>query len=221
MVQTFGQVLPLAVFMALSTVPILVTITLLLGAQTTASSVTFVVGWLVGMFGVVGALFLGANALPELSDVEWPLIGWVEIIIGLALVAYSVVSFLRRHRARGAAGSPRWLSAISAIRPLPALGLALALCLRPKAFLVSSAAAIAVAAGELLAPTSLVLLLLFVAIGGSSVLVPVVISLVRPNAMRRPLEKTQSWITANNRAIAFVAALLTGIFVLGHGLTEL
>jgi hypothetical protein len=221
MVQTTGQLLPLAACVALSSIPIMIIITILL-AGGSVSSVTFLVGWAVGMFMVLGVLSLGATLLPaESAFATLPLVGWVEIVIGSALVVYGAVAFATRRSAHTRTELPRWLRAIGTVRPVPSLALALALNVRPKALLVSSAAALVVGSSPLVGSVVVGELLIFVAIGTSSVLVPVVVSLARPRAMRRPLEAADRWITLNSRTVTLVAALLTGVVVIGHGMTML
>jgi hypothetical protein len=222
MVQTVGQLLPLAVCIALSTVPIIVTITLLLGPRSRGSSLGFLLGWVIGMFLVVTVLYLLASALPATTvPSDRPVVGWVEIAIGLALIAYGVVAFIRHPKQRPEGQLPRWISAIGTVRPITAFGLALVLCLRPKALLISIAASLVVAGSSLGFTASLIVFAIFVGIGAATVLVPVVVSLARPDAMKRPLQGAQGWISRNSRTVTTVAVLIVGTVIVGHGMTEL
>ena len=222
MVQTVGQLLPLAVCIALSTVPIIVTITLLLGPRSRGSSLGFLLGWVIGMYLVVTILYLLASALPGTRLPSYrPLVGWVEIVVGLTLIAYGVVAFIRRPKQRPEAELPRWISAIGTVRPITAFGLAIVLSLRPKALLISVAASLVVAGSSLGFTASLIVFAIFVGIGAATVLVPVVVSLARPNAMKRPLESAQAWISRNSRTVTTVAVLVVGTVIVGHGMTEL
>ena len=170
---------------------------------------------------MTGLLLLGANRIPGPRSLRYPdTVAWTEIVIGVGLIAYGVVSFVRRRSRAPQTEVPKWLHAIGGVRPLPAAGLALALCCRPKALLICSAAAIALGSGRNDPTTDVVTLLVFVAIGASSVLAPVIVSLARPQTMRRPLQATERWITRNSSTVTFVAALVIGVVVVGHGMTQ-
>jgi hypothetical protein len=52
--QAIGQLLPLAIGVALSPVPIIVVIALLCSARATANGLAFLLGWLIGVGAVAG-----------------------------------------------------------------------------------------------------------------------------------------------------------------------
>jgi hypothetical protein len=113
------------------------------------------------------------------------------------------------------------LRAVGTIRPVAALGLAIALTLRPKALLVSTAAALIIGTSRLTVPETVIVLAVFVAVGGSSVAVPIILALGNPTMMRRPLEASRNWIIRNSRTVTLVVVFLIGTFVLGDGMTRL
>lgn len=222
MIQTIGQLLPLAACVALSSVPIMVIITILLGPRSRGPSLAFLIGWAVGMFGVLGLFSLGVSLVKSpISFGSGPLIAWVEIVIGIGLVAYGAINFARTRKRPVSDELPRWLRAMETVRTVPALGLAIVLNLRPKALLISSAAAIVIGSSGLVGSAVVIEILIFVAIGSSTVIVPIIVSLARPNAMRRPLQSARRWITTNSGTVTLVAALLTGVVIVGHGMGDL
>jgi hypothetical protein len=200
----------------------MVILTILLAPESAVSSVAFAVSWIVGLCLVTGLMVVGANQLRGFTlPYSANAIDWVEILIGIALVAYGVGSFIARRGKPPQTELPTWLHTIGGVRPLPATALALALCLRPKGLLVCSAAALAIGASRSTPASDVIALLIFVGIGASTVLAPVTVSLVRQDAMRRPLEAAERWITRNSRTVTFVAALVIGVVIIGHGMTGL
>ena len=63
--QAVGALLPIAVALAVSSVPIIVMIMILLSPRRNASALPFLLGWVIGIALVVFLSTLGANALPE------------------------------------------------------------------------------------------------------------------------------------------------------------
>ena len=220
MVQVLGQLLPLALVVALSTVPLLVVITILLAPGSAASSLTFLIGWPIGMLAAVALFYLGANLIPGPFLLRnRPVLGWAEIVLGLLVVIIGIVQF-RRTRGRSPK-PPAWIGSVGRVRPAAAFGIAIALCFRPKALLLSSAAAIIIGASRVEGIGALVVILIFVALSASSVVVPIIAMRLRPDAMRRPLQSAEAWIVRNSRAVTLVAASFAGVFIIGHGMTQL
>ena len=66
MLSALGPLLPIAVAVAVSSVPIMATILILLSPKRNRSAIPFLIGWLVGMAAVVVVAALGA--MPSRSD---------------------------------------------------------------------------------------------------------------------------------------------------------
>ena len=63
--QAIGHILPFAVAVALSSVPIMATIFILLSPNRSRSSLPFLIGWVLGIAVVVTLCTLGAQAIPS------------------------------------------------------------------------------------------------------------------------------------------------------------
>jgi Sap, sulfolipid-1-addressing protein len=217
-----GQLLPVMVAIALSSVPVMVTVTILLAPGSRRSALLFLAGWLAGMFAVPGLLTWGFQSVPGASSRRnQGTVGAIEVVLGLALMAYGIVRFVRRRRSPPPTELPKPLRSVGAIRPGAALGLGLLLNLRPKALLLSASAAVIIGTSGLAASEAAVALLLLVAVGGSTVTVPVVLAVTDPDGMRRPLEATRTWLIRHSSAVTAIVAFAVGAFVLGTGVTQL
>ncbi|KFF60330.1 hypothetical protein JF66_05155 [Cryobacterium sp. MLB-32] len=90
MLQALGQLLPIALAIALSTVPIMATVLILMSPNRNRSSLPFLVGWVVGIGLMAGVFTLGAHVFAAPNPREpnnSALLGIVQIVIGLLLVA--------------------------------------------------------------------------------------------------------------------------------------
>src|SRR4051812_41445281 len=222
MINAIGQLLPLMVAVALSSVPMMVTVTILLTPRSGPSALLFLIGSLVGMFAVTGLLALTVQAVPASSARrDQDVVGADAVVLGLALIVYAVVQFVRSRRSGAQTELPRLVRSVGSIRPVPALGLGLVLNLRPKALLLSTSAAVLLGTTRLSLPETVVVLLVFVLVGGSTISVPVVLALANPEKMHRPLEATSQWLVRNSATVTGAVAFLVGTFVLGDGMTRL
>src|SRR6478672_6375718 len=97
MLSALGVLLPLAVAVAVSSVPIMVTILMLLSPKRKQVSVPFLIGWVIGLAGVVVAAALGAAAAMPVhtSRKEQTAIGIGEIAVGVVILVLAGVAWRR------------------------------------------------------------------------------------------------------------------------------
>ena len=84
--QAIGHILPFAVAVALSSVPIMATIFILLSPNRSRSALPFLIGWVIGLFVVVSLCTLLAQVVPTARLPRQPdtAVGSIEIVVGLA-----------------------------------------------------------------------------------------------------------------------------------------
>src|SRR3954451_20099646 len=109
-----GDLLPLTVGVAVSPVPIIAVILMLLAPRAGAASVAFATGWVVGIAVVTVVALLLAGGTDVADDDAGPSTGasWVKLLLGLALLAVGVKQW--RGTPRCPPGWPR-----STTSPLP------------------------------------------------------------------------------------------------------
>lgn len=220
--QALAQVLPIAIAVALSSVPIMATVMILLSPRGRASALPFLLGWLIGLATVVTAATVGAAALPR-PGVRQPdlYLAWAQIAVGTLLAGLAAVRWYRAIRMPRPTSMPKWLLGVQSMGPLPALGLSLALNLRPKALLLAIAAGLGVHAADAGVPSSAIVLAIYVAISGSTVAVPIIASLIAPARMAPTLIAIRSWLTRNSTTVTNVIVLVLGVFIAGNGISRL
>ena len=162
MLSALGPLLPIAVAVAVSTVPIMATILILLSPRRNRSAIPFLIGWVVGMAAVVMVAAFGANALPIGSfRGQQRAIAIGQIVVGTALLVAAVMTWRRATRAPAERGNG-WLDRVERMGPVAALGFALALNLRPKALLLGAAAGLSVAGSSLRTTEAVIVLAIYV-----------------------------------------------------------
>ena len=150
MLQAIGHILPIALAVAISSVPIMATIVILLSPKGTKTALPFLIGWVLGMAVIVTLCTLGAQVIPApRSDRrEATAIAVAEILVGIALVVVAIVEW-RRARRHPSDALPKWLASVDKLGPWSAFGIAFALNVRPKGLLLAIAAGIAIRAANL------------------------------------------------------------------------
>jgi Sap, sulfolipid-1-addressing protein len=220
MLAVIGQLLPLALAVALSTVPITAVLTILLSPQSRAG-LPYMLAFVIGNIIVTAAFSLGLRAVPVRAAVGAQVgLAVFEVILGAAIIAYAIVIFARRHLSTRSEEIPRWLRAVGKLRAWPAAGLGLLLTVRPKSLLLTAAAGVAIGPAQLSASEFVIAVLVFVILGTSTVTVPVILALARPTSARRPLRAAERWIAHNSRTVTVLVALVIGTVLVGNGLTR-
>ena len=118
MLDAIGHVLPIALAVAISSVPIMATILILLSPKRGRSALPFLIGWVLGIAAVVSACTLFAQLIPTTRSSRRPetAIGIAEILVGLTLVVVGILAW-RRAVKNPSTAMPKWLSAVDSFGP--------------------------------------------------------------------------------------------------------
>ena len=120
-----GEILPLALGVAISPVPIIAAILMLLSPKAKTTSVGFLLGWLAGIVVAVVAFTLLASVLPEADDnSSEPIAGALKIILGVLLLLLAAKQWRSRPTGGTEPALPRWMGAIDTMTAPRALVLA-------------------------------------------------------------------------------------------------
>jgi len=220
--SALGQVLPIAVAVAFSSVPITATILILLSPKRNISGAAFLIGWVAGLTIVVSAATAGAQALPITSlRTQQAAFGIAEIVIGAALVIFGIVSGLRAVRQPTPAQGAKWLSAVRSFGPRPSFGLAVILNFRPKGLLLGVAAGLAIGSAGLSDSDVVIVVAFYVVISASTVAIPIISTIAMPELMQPRLVRAQAWLELHGRVVTAILMGLIGVVILGAGLGQL
>lgn len=221
MLDAIGEILTPAIASAISVVPILAVVVTLTSKGGRTKAVAFLVAWffglvvLTGLFATIGSGWtVDDNSEPSASG------GWVEIGLGLAMIALAVQQWSGRPREGEEAETPGWLAAIDKMSTVKigAVGVALAVA-NVKNLPLIIGAGLNIAQADLSSGSALVVILVFAAISSLGVATPLVVSaLSGEEASERLLAGMREFLTTYNNVIMAVIFLILGVNFIGSGL---
>ncbi|KAB2389941.1 GAP family protein [Actinomadura montaniterrae] len=219
--EVIGTLLPLAIGVAVSPIPIIAVILMLLAPRARATGLGFLAGWVCGVLAATVVLLLIANGLGMTAASGRPKTGvsWIKLLLGVLLLILAAKQFTARPDPGEQAEMPAWMKAIDTFTPVRAASLGVLLsAVNPKNLMMCAAAGIAVSQGRLSTGGQIVAVAVFTLIAVSSVAVPVIVYVADTARMRRPLDALKTWLERNNTTVMFVLLLVIGVVLIGKGI---
>lgn len=211
-----GDLLPLAVGVAVSPIPIIAAILMLLSKRAGSTSVGFALGWLAGIVVATTIFVLLAGAISTSDDGPSTSSSVIKLVLGVLLLAVGV----RQWRGRtGEHATPKWMAAIDDLTAVKSLGLAFALAaINPKNLLMCAAAGVTIGGASLSVEQQIGSVAVFTVIAASTVAIPVIGYLVAAQRLRAPLDALKQWLQTNNATVMAVLILVIGVVLIGKGI---
>ena len=227
--QALLGLIPLALAAALSTVPVTAAIFILLSDGRRRSGLAFLGATLLGTFVLVTLATLVSRALPGRTRQHDVLVARLEIVIGVVMVLLGVLTLVRQRRSAGSGGSgdaagsggsrgSRWLGDLGSLGLLPVFGIGLALCLRPKAGLLALAAGLAINRAALPDDENLVLLVVYTLVATSTVVVPIIATILLPRQAVPRLVAAKEWLSVHTTTVGAAVMIPVGAYVIALGI---
>ncbi|MFB2597451.1 GAP family protein [Herbiconiux sp. P17] len=218
--SVIGEILPLALGIAISPVPIIAAILMLLSPKARTTSLGFLAGWLLGIIVAVVLFTLLASVIPdEDSDASKPIAGVIKIILGVLLLLLAIKQFRSRPHGDAEPALPKWMSAIDTMTSVRALVLGFLLSgLNPKNLLMGVGAGVAIGSGALTVGEDVLAIVIFTIIAASTVAIPVIGYLVASAKLAGPLDALRKWLVHNNATVMAILLLVIGVVMVGKGL---
>ena len=215
-----AEVLPFAIGVAISPVPIIAVILMLFSSRAKVNGPMFLIGWAVALAIVSGVAFLAGEAASESTTTD--AVSWSQVLFGALFVLLAVRTWSKRARAGEQPEQPKWMAGIDSFSPVKALTLALLLAgVNPKNLLLGAGAGAAVAGLALPTTEAVVSLAAFVIIASLTIAVPVVYYLVGGDAARTRLDTVKEWLAVHNDAVMTVLFLVLGVNLISKGVPPL
>ncbi len=221
--DAIGQMLPAAVGVAVSPMPIVAVVLMLVSRRGRANGPAFIVGWVLGLT-ILGAIVLGLSSGADASDGGEPAtwVGVLKLVLGALLLLVGVRQWRGRPHGDEQPPAPKWMGALDTFTPVKAAGAGVLFSgLNPKNALLSIGAAAAIAGTGISAGSQAVAYGLFVVIATIGVGAPVVITFVLGDRSRHMLDTLKEWLAGNNAVIMAVLLLLLGVKLIGDGISAL
>ena len=215
-----GEILPLAVGIAISPISIIAVILMLLSPRAKGASVGFMIGCVAGIIVAVVVFTLLASVIPQRGGASTTS-GVIKIIFGVLLLFLA----LRQWRGRPAKGEqavmPKWMSAIDSMTIGKAMGLGFLLStVNPKNLIMAVSAGVIIGGAGLALGQAAVVIVIFVVLAACTVIIPVIGYLIAAARLVDPLDRLRGWLVENNATIMAVLLLVIGVALIGKGIAH-
>ena len=119
MLSVFGQVLPEAVGIALSPIPIIGLILMLLSKNARKNSLMFMLGWLAGLAvaAVIVLALVNAGRIAAGQSAAQTGVLWGKFLLGIALLFLAFRQWRSRPKPGQEATLPKWMATINSVQP--------------------------------------------------------------------------------------------------------
>ena len=221
--QVLRDLLPLAIAVTISPVPIIAEILLLFTKKPVANAGAYAAGFVVGVGGVLWILVAAAGTQDLSSDSDGSTAG---AIVRLAAGGLLIVGAVRQFRGRPAEGEtaamPKWMDGISSFQPGRSgmVGLLVG-ALNPKNIAMALGASLAVAGASLSGGDQAIVMVVYTLIAALGVLAPLVVVVVMGERSEAVLTGWRTWLAQNNAAVMSVLFLIFGVVLIGQGISGL
>src|SRR3954469_5578425 len=193
--QVIGDLLPLALGVAISPVPIIAVILMLLAPKAGGTSAGFLMGWVAGIV-IATVVFVVVASVTGLEAGGGPpaASAWIKITLGVVLVALAVLQWRSRPHEGEEPTMPGWMAAIDTVTPVKALGLGFLLsAVNPKNLAMAIAAGVAIGGGGLPTGPTVAAIAVFTVLAASTVAAPVIAYALASARMVKPLDSLRHW----------------------------
>jgi len=222
LIDAIGALLPAAVAVALSPIPIIAVVLVLGSPHARTSGPAFAFGWVLGLTVVSVAVvqFVGGASDPTTDTATG--VNWMLAAVGILLLAMAGRQWRKRPKEGEAPEMPAWMSTVDEIAPGKAFILGVALsAVNPKNLTLTAAASAGIAKVGLDGTDTAIAIATFVVIGSITVAGAVLAYLVAPVRAATPLASIRQFMSDHNAAIMMVILLLLGVKVLGDAIPAL
>jgi threonine/homoserine/homoserine lactone efflux protein len=221
--QAIGDMLPAAVGIAISPIPIVAVVLMLVSARGRTNGPAFLAGWIVGVAGM-GAILLviagGVGARNEGQPADW--VSWLTLVLGVGLLLLALQQWRGRPLGDEEPVTPKWMGALDDFTPPKAAGAGVVLAaVNPKNLILLVAGMAAISQTGIPAGEQAIALAVFTVIASIGAAAPVVLSFALGERSAEPLERLKTWMARSSGVIMAVILLVIGVKLIGDAISGL
>ena len=219
LMTAIGDLLPSAVGVALSPIPIIAVILMLGTPKARSNGPAFAIGWIVGLVVVSIIVLVAASGASDSDSAAATGVEWGKLLLGVLFLALASRQWRGRPKKGETATMPTWMATIDTFTPVKSLVLGATLSgVNPKNLALTAAAAATIAQADLSGGQSAAAVAVFVVLGSVTVVGPVLFFLFASARAAGPLESIKDLMSAHNAVIMMVVLLILGAKLIGAGL---
>ncbi len=168
--DAIGGLLPSAVAVALSPIPIVAVISMLATPRARTNGPAFAVGWVAGLVVVSVVVLAVAGGADDPDSTTATTVNWVQVGLGALLLALAAKQWRKRPKKGEQPEMPAWMTTIDGFGAGKSLGFGVVLsAANPKNLALTMAAAVSIAQAGLSTGDEAIAVAVFVAIGSITV----------------------------------------------------
>jgi threonine/homoserine/homoserine lactone efflux protein len=221
--RAIGDILPLAIGVAISPLPVVAIVLMLATPRGRANGGAFALGWVAGLTAVCVVVLAAASGNAE-SDSGNPAT-WVSVLklgLGCGAVLLGFRQWQKRPKAGDQASLPKWMATIDRFTAVKSLGFGVVLsAANPKNLGLAVSAATSIAQTGISAGSEAVAAAVFVAIASLSIVGPVAAYLLLGDRAKKSLGELKDTLAAHNAVIMAVLVVVLGVKLVGDGIAGL
>lgn len=218
--QTIGEIIPLAIGIAISPIPIIAIILMLITPRARTNGLAFLGGWLLGL-AVVGTVVLVVANTAGVATSSGPskAASAIKLVFGLLFCLLAWRQFGKRPRGGAAAAMPGWMKALDGFTVVRSLAVgALLSGVNPKNLMLNVSAAATIAQAGLSGAEQALALVVLVVLGSLGVMAPVAVYFAMGDRAARVLDGWKERLAADNAVVMAVLFLVFGAVLIGKGI---
>jgi threonine/homoserine/homoserine lactone efflux protein len=218
--QGISEVLPFAIGIAISPIPIVAVILILFSNRARVNGPAFLLGWVVGIALVGSVVYFVLDAANAATDTTTSdSVSWGKIVLGVLLLGLARRNWAKRPQPGAPVELPKWMATVETISPVKALGLAVVLSVvNPKNLVLVLGAAAGLGQLDLSTGDAVVALAVFVVVASVSIIFAVGYDLLGGGRAQHTLADLKEWMTEHNSAVMATLFLVFGVVLISKGI---
>lgn len=217
--HAIGGLLPSALAVALSPIPIVAVILMLGTPQARRNGPAFGLGWVIGLVLVSVIVLVVASGASDPNSSASDGVNWGTLLLGVLFLALARRQWQKRPKDGEPETMPKWMAAVDHFTPVRSLALGFGLsALNPKNLALTLAASASIAQAGLSTADTVIAVVVFVVIASVTVVGSVLFFLIAPAAAERPLATMEHFMARHNAVIMMVILLVLGAKLIGDGI---
>lgn len=220
--ELLANLIPLAIGLAISPIPIIAVILMLSSKKAVVNAIVFDAAWLFAIIGTSAVVLLcfgsesisGSRGAGTASDI-------VHLAFGVLLLALAAKRFMQKRK--GVPDKqPKLLASIETIKPLEAMLFGFAMVvLNPKNLVILLSALAQVVQQGASTGTNIAVIAIFTLIASAGVLLPLAVYVLFRKKSATILSSWKTWLTEHNNTVMMYLLLVLGVVLLIKGIMGL
>jgi hypothetical protein len=221
--QVVGDILPMAIGVAISVVPIIAIILMLITPKARSNGPAFLAGWILGLAIVGGVVLVIANvANVSASRGSSTVTDVLKLVFGLLFLLLAAKQWRGRPKPGESPHAPKWMATIDGFTPGKAVGLAALLSgVNPKNLVLTVSAAATIAQADVPGWEQGGALFIFIVLASVGIIAPLIVYFAMGEKAAAILDTWKLWLGHHNSAIMVTLFVVFGVLLVGKGIAGL